>query len=87
MPVKGVYQLVKSDDLGVRYAFTAGYTSSSVVVGALEGDQALFPLGCKRFLGRATDFICTKKLGFDACENLRKQGKPIICRLARDAAK
>lgn len=65
----------------------AKYTSSAAVVGALGVDQALFPLGCKRFLGRATDFLCSKKLGFDACENLKKQGKPITCRAIGDAAK
>jgi hypothetical protein len=67
-------------------AVGAKYTASSVVVGAFGVDKALFPLGCKRFLGRATDFLCTKKLGFDACENLRKQGKPINCRLAGGGA-
>ena len=64
----------------------ASYKSDSVVVGAFNIDKTLFPLGCKRFLGRATDFVCTKKLGFDACENLKKQGKPINCRLAGNGA-
>jgi hypothetical protein len=58
------------------------YKSNSYPVGVFGIDKELFTVGCKRFLGIASSFLCTKKLGFEACENLRKQGKPIECRLA-----
>lgn len=58
------------------------YQSNSYPVEVFGIDKELFTVGCKRFLGRASDFLCTKKLGFDACQNLKAKGKPINCRLA-----
>jgi hypothetical protein len=58
------------------------YLSNGYPVEVFGVDKELFTVGCKRFLGRAASFICTKKLGFESCENLRKQGKPIECRMA-----
>ena len=58
------------------------YESEPYVVGWLGLGKILTPHGCKYFLGRASSFLCTSKQGFDACENLRKQGKPIKCTLA-----
>jgi hypothetical protein len=58
------------------------YQSNSYPIDVFGIDKELVTVGCKRFLGRAASFICTKKLGFESCENLRKQGKPIECRMA-----
>jgi hypothetical protein len=58
------------------------YQSNSYSVEVFGIDKELVTVGCKRLLGRASSFVCTKKLGFESCENLRKQGKPIECRLA-----
>ncbi len=55
------------------------YESEPYAVGWLGLGKILSPQGCKYFLGRAGSFLCTSKQGFDACENLRKQGKPIKC--------
>ncbi len=58
------------------------HESSAYPVGAFGIGKLLFPLGCKSFLGRASDFLCSEQTGFAACENLRKQGKPLTCRMA-----
>jgi hypothetical protein len=58
------------------------HESSAYLVGAFGIGKLLFPLGCKSFLGRNSDFLCTSHNGFAACENLRKQGKPLTCRMA-----
>ncbi|MCA1636128.1 MAG: hypothetical protein LC785_16160 [Acidobacteria bacterium] len=58
------------------------HKSNVYAVGAFGVGKALFSVGCKTFLGRADEFLCTTKTGMAACENLRQQGKPIKCRLA-----
>jgi hypothetical protein len=58
------------------------HKSNVYQVGAFGVRPALFSVGCKAFLGRPDDFLCTSKQGMAACENLRQQGKPIKCRPA-----
>lgn len=57
----------------------AKVTSSDYLVGWYEWAQALVPLGCKNFLGRHGDYLCAKDEGFAACEQLRRQGRPVKC--------
>jgi hypothetical protein len=58
------------------------HTSNIYPVGAFGVSKVLFTVGCKALLGRPDDFICSTKTGAAACENLRRQGKPIQCRIA-----
>lgn len=55
------------------------YVSEPYAVGWLGVDKVLVTVGCKRFLGRAGNFLCTTDQGMSACENLKTQGKPIQC--------
>jgi hypothetical protein len=55
------------------------HKSNVYPVGAFGIGKVLSTLGCKAFLGRPDDFLCSNS-GMVACENLRKQGKPINCR-------
>ncbi len=49
-----------------------------------EGVKALVDKGCKFFLGRKNDYLCTTQESFALCETLKKEGKGLIerCRLA-----
>jgi hypothetical protein len=49
-----------------------------------SGNPALLGQGCKFFLGRNNDYLCTQQSGFDICEKLKKDGKNNIvgCHLA-----
>ncbi len=58
------------------------YESEPFTIGWFGVGKVLNNVGCKYFLGRAGSYLCTSKQGFDACENLRKLGKPIKCTLA-----
>ncbi len=44
--------------------------------------KLLQTVGCKNFLGREGNYLCTTDQGFETCEDLRKQGKPIKCTIA-----
>lgn len=55
------------------------YESGAYMVGWFGVGKLLFPVGCKHFLGRAGQFLCSSEQGMAACENLKKQGKPIQC--------
>ena len=55
------------------------YESQPYAVGWFGLDKTLVPLGCKYFLGRAGDFLCTSDGGMAACEGLRQKGRPIRC--------
>jgi hypothetical protein len=55
------------------------YDSEAYTVGWFGVGKILFTVECKHFLGRAGSFACTTDQGFNACENLRQQGKPIKC--------
>lgn len=46
-------------------------------------DDALFSQGCKRFLGRPDQYLCTTQRGFDSCETFRKAGKAKECKMAK----
>jgi hypothetical protein len=56
------------------------HESNAVPVGAFGVAEAIHSLGCTKLLNRDDDFICRKQVGFEACENLRKHGKPIKCK-------
>ena len=56
------------------------YDSTPFTVGWFGLAKTLVPAGCKYFLGRAGSYLCNSEQGMAACENLRKQGKPIECR-------
>ena len=58
------------------------HKSNVYPVGAFGIAKVLWSVGCKPFLGRPDDFLCSPS-GMVACENLRKQGKPINCRAAK----
>jgi hypothetical protein len=55
------------------------YESGAYMVGWYGVGKLLFPVGCKHFLGRAGQFLCSTEQGMASCENLKKQGKPIQC--------
>lgn len=55
------------------------YESGAYTVGWYGVGKLLFPVGCKHFLGRAGQFLCSTEQGMTACENLKKQGKPVQC--------
>ncbi len=58
------------------------HKSNVYPVGAFGIAKVLGPLGCKGFLGRPDDFLCSTS-GMVACENLRNHGQPINCRVAK----
>jgi hypothetical protein len=60
-------------------------SSEPFLVGWYDWANALVPLGCKNFLGRNGNYLCTTDDGFSACENLRRQGKPLRCTRAGKA--
>lgn len=55
------------------------YRSQRFTVGWYGLGELLKTVGCKSFLGRAGQYLCATDQGFNACENLRQQGKPIQC--------
>ena len=55
------------------------YTSGRFAVGWYGVGDLLKTVGCKSFLGRASQYLCMSDKGFAACENLRTKGKPIMC--------
>jgi hypothetical protein len=59
------------------------HKSNSVSVGAYGVKEALYPLGCFAWLGRADDIACKTPVGMAACENLKAKGKPINCRVVK----
>jgi hypothetical protein len=56
------------------------WESGEFTVGWFGVDKVLVPSGCKYFLGRAGQYLCTTDQGYKTCEGLRAQGKPIQCR-------
>lgn len=69
--------LILHDRLVDEYYTSEPYSAGWTNIGPLLGT-----VGCKSFLGRAGSYLCTEPKGFQACENLRKAGKPIQCRQA-----
>ena len=60
------------------------HTSNVLSISGSEVDAVLLDAGCKRFLGRANDYLCTTATGLAACTNLQNHGKPIRCRSTSD---
>ena len=56
------------------------HASNLVPVGAFNLDSVLIPAGCSHFLGRAGEYMCKNATALAACNNLKNQGKPIVCR-------
>jgi hypothetical protein len=73
--------IAKTARIAVRDRLTGVRHESGVIeIDAFGVDAALAQVGCKRFLGRANEFLCTSATGLAACQNLKAQGKPIVCR-------
>lgn len=51
--------------------------------GAQAGDPARDLVDCKRFLGRADEYLCTTNAAQERCEAFRKAGRVRTCRRAR----
>jgi hypothetical protein len=76
------YEIPDHIKVTVRDRLTGIVHESNVVpVGAFGVAEAIHSLGCTKLLNRDDDFVCRKQVGFDACENLRKNGKSIKCKL------
>ena len=50
----------------------------------IGGDPAerLRPLGCKFFLGRKDNYLCTTDAGYDACVDFKEKGRVVACQRA-----
>jgi hypothetical protein len=42
-------------------------------------EQRLFGAGCKHFLGRSSEWLCTFQIGFSMCEKARVGGQAKLC--------
>ena len=55
------------------------HRSTPYSIGWIGLPNLLGTVGCKPFLGRVGSYLCNDPAGFNACEKLRKEGKPIVC--------
>ncbi len=78
-----VKQIVGSPEAQKRWAAVRGITDESPKANAVD-DPDLVAAGCKYFLGRKGNYLCTTQKGFDLCEGKRKDGTSAIvaCQLA-----
>jgi hypothetical protein len=78
--VSGVLEDTDKVMVTVEDRFTKTKTDSYPLMEGWTGiGKLLQTVGCKNFLGREGNYLCTTDQGFKTCEDLRKQGKPIKC--------
>ena len=77
-----VLDFVKSPEAAKRWSHVRGTTGKSKNEAQSESD--LIAAGCKNFLGRKGDYLCTTQKGFELCESERKDSSNGItrCQLA-----
>jgi hypothetical protein len=77
-----VLDFVRSPEAAKRWSHVRGGTGKSKNEAKSESD--LVASGCKYFLGRKGDYLCTTQKGFDLCESERNNPKNGItrCQLA-----
>jgi hypothetical protein len=56
------------------------HPSNILIVGESEVSRTLNTVGCKYFLGRVGEYLCTTDAGFAACTNLKSKARLIACR-------
>jgi len=78
--ISGVLEDTDKVLVTVEDRFTKTKTDSYPLMEGWTGiGKLLQTVGCKNFLGREGNYLCTTDQGFKTCEDLRKQGKPIKC--------
>ncbi len=77
-----VLDFVRSPEAAARWSHVRGATGKSK--NEAKSESALVAAGCKNFLGRKGDYLCTTQKGFELCESERSDsGNGITrCQLA-----